>query len=92
MRKRLFCATKQPLLPCKTYAFGMQNNRFYKALIYRLLYNSYSCEKCLHFCCLLPVHKTRRVWGNSSRTKKLHFFLIISLLNYCRILLKVSYK
>ncbi|PJE98842.1 hypothetical protein CUB97_10770 [Prevotella intermedia] len=87
MRKRLFCAAKQPLLPCKTYAFGTQNNRFYNTLIYRLLYNSYSCEKCLHFYYLLSVHKIRRVWGNSSRTKKLHFFLIISLLNYYRFLL-----
>ena len=33
LRKRLFCNAKQPLLPCKTYAFRMQNNRFYKALI-----------------------------------------------------------
>ena len=23
LRKRLFCSAKQPLLPCKTYAFGM---------------------------------------------------------------------
>ena len=35
LRKRLFCNAKQPLLPCKTYAFGMQNNRFYNALITR---------------------------------------------------------
>ncbi|OWP31562.1 hypothetical protein CBG55_10050 [Prevotella intermedia] len=35
LRKRLFCIAKQPLLPCKTYAFGMQNNRFYNTLIYR---------------------------------------------------------
>ncbi|PJE98818.1 hypothetical protein CUB97_10610 [Prevotella intermedia] len=33
LRKWLFCVAKQPLLPCKTYAFRMQNNRFYKALI-----------------------------------------------------------
>ncbi|RRF88473.1 hypothetical protein D2S45_01065 [Prevotella intermedia] len=31
LRKRRFCDAKQPLLPCKTYAFGMQNNRFCKA-------------------------------------------------------------
>ena len=24
LRKRLFCNAKQPLLPCKTYAFEMQ--------------------------------------------------------------------
>ncbi|PJI18996.1 hypothetical protein CTM53_10435 [Prevotella intermedia] len=27
-QKRRFCAAKQPLLPCKTYAFAMRNNRF----------------------------------------------------------------
>ena len=54
LRKRLFCNAKQPLLPCKTAAFGMQNNRFCKALIYRLLRNSYACEKYLHcFCSFL---------------------------------------
>ncbi|APW32683.1 hypothetical protein BWX39_00745 [Prevotella intermedia ATCC 25611 = DSM 20706] len=47
-RKRLFCAAKPTLLPCKTAAFGMQNNRFYKALIIRLLYNYYTYEKYLH--------------------------------------------
>ena len=35
LRKRRFCDAKQPLLPCKTYAFGMQNNRFCNALIIR---------------------------------------------------------
>ncbi|PIK20186.1 hypothetical protein CTI18_01960 [Prevotella intermedia] len=35
LRKRLFCVAKQPLLPCKTYAFGMQNNRFYNTLAIR---------------------------------------------------------
>ena len=49
LRKRRFCDAKQPLLPCKTYAFGMQNNRFYNALIIRWLYNRYACEKYLHF-------------------------------------------
>jgi len=32
LRKRLFCVAKPTLLPCKTAAFGMQNNRFCKAL------------------------------------------------------------
>ena len=50
LRKRRFCDAKQPLLPCKTYAFGMQNNRFCKALITRWLYNSYACKKYLHLC------------------------------------------
>ena len=29
-QKRRFCDAKQPLLPCKTYAFGMRNNRFWR--------------------------------------------------------------
>ncbi|ATV28299.1 hypothetical protein CTM63_03620 [Prevotella intermedia] len=49
LRKRLFCVAKQPLLPCKTYAFGMQNNRFYNALMMRLLRNRYPCEKYLQY-------------------------------------------
>ena len=49
LRKRLFCDAKPTLLPCKTAAFGTQNNRFYKALIYRLLCNGCACEKCLRF-------------------------------------------
>ena len=48
LRKRLFCIAKQPLLPCKTYAFTMQNNRFCIALIMRVLCNRYCCEKYLH--------------------------------------------
>ena len=48
LRKRLFCNAKPTLLPCKTAAFGMQNNRFYNTLIYRLLCYSYICEKYLH--------------------------------------------
>ena len=35
LRKRLFCDAKEPLLPCKTYAFGTQNNRFYNTLMDR---------------------------------------------------------
>ncbi|APW33079.1 hypothetical protein BWX39_10290 [Prevotella intermedia ATCC 25611 = DSM 20706] len=57
LRKRLFCIAKQPLLPCKTYAFATQNNRFYKTLIARRLHNSYACEKCLHYYRLLFVYK-----------------------------------
>ncbi|AFJ07790.1 hypothetical protein PI172_2438 [Prevotella intermedia] len=48
LRKRLFWTAKEPLLPCKTYAFGTQNNRFCKALIARQLHNRYACEKYLH--------------------------------------------
>ncbi|ATV55178.1 hypothetical protein CTI16_02245 [Prevotella intermedia] len=47
LRKRLFCNAKEPLLPCKTYAFGTQNNRFCNALIISKLNNSYACKKCL---------------------------------------------
>ncbi|PIN28200.1 hypothetical protein CUC04_01530 [Prevotella intermedia] len=47
LRKRRFCDTKQPLLPCKTYAFGTQNNRFYKTLVMKKLSDSYPCEKYL---------------------------------------------
>ncbi|PDP82194.1 hypothetical protein CLI69_05450 [Prevotella intermedia] len=47
LRKRLFCIAKQPLLPCKTYAFGTQNNRFCKALIASELYKRFAREKCL---------------------------------------------
>ena len=49
LRKRLFWTAKEPLLPCKTYAFGTQNNRFYNALITSELHNRYTCEKYLHF-------------------------------------------
>ncbi|AFJ08685.1 hypothetical protein PIN17_A0154 [Prevotella intermedia 17] len=48
LRKRLFCNAKPTLLPCKTAAFGTQNNRFHKALIMKMLRNSYLCEKYLH--------------------------------------------
>ncbi|APW31662.1 hypothetical protein BWX39_02800 [Prevotella intermedia ATCC 25611 = DSM 20706] len=48
LRKRLFCDAKPTLLPCKTAAFGTQNNRFHKALIMKMLRNSYPCEKYLH--------------------------------------------
>ena len=59
LRKRLFCNVKHTLLPCKTAAFGMQNNRFCKALIYRPLRNSYTCEKYLHYFYPFPTYITR---------------------------------
>jgi len=49
LRKRLFCNAKQPLLPCKTYAFVMQNNRFYNALIASVLHKSFCLNKSLQF-------------------------------------------
>ena len=36
------------ILPCKTYAFGTQNNSFYITLIVSELHKSYACEKYLH--------------------------------------------
>ena len=50
LQKRRFCNAKQPLLPCKTYAFGTPNNRFCNALITRWLCDRCACEKCLHLC------------------------------------------
>ena len=58
LRKRRFYNAKQPLLPCKTYALGMQNNRFYNTLIVRELSNSYVCEKYLQLNIFLFTHKT----------------------------------
>ncbi|WP_257213457.1 hypothetical protein [Prevotella intermedia] len=57
LRKRLFCAAKPTLLPCKTAAFGMQNNRFCNILINKQLHDRQVCEKYLQFCRLLFVHK-----------------------------------
>ena len=48
LRKRRFCNAKEPLLPCKTYAFGTQNNRFYNALIASLLHKRYVYKNSLH--------------------------------------------
>ncbi|ATV34508.1 hypothetical protein CUC00_10365 [Prevotella intermedia] len=55
LRKWLFCDAKQPLLPCKTYAFGMQNNRFCNTLITSKLNNRYACENILHVFTLFPL-------------------------------------
>ncbi|ATV29201.1 hypothetical protein CTM63_08680 [Prevotella intermedia] len=57
LRKRLFCDAKPTLLPCKTAAFGMQNNRFCNVLMMRWLHDSYACEKYLHLYYLLFVQK-----------------------------------
>ena len=48
LRKRLFCNAKPTLLPCKTAAFGTQNNRFCNALTTSKLHDRYACEKYLH--------------------------------------------
>ena len=59
LRKRLFCDAKPTLLPCKTAAFGTQNNRFCNTLMDRWLCNSYGYEKYLHLYCLLFADKQR---------------------------------
>ena len=57
LRKWLFCDAKPTLLPCKTAAFGMRNNRFCKSLIIKWLYDKYICEKHLHFYVLFLFRK-----------------------------------
>ena len=32
-QKRRFCTVKAAVLPCKTYAFALQNNRFRNAFV-----------------------------------------------------------
>ena len=49
LRKRLFCNAKPTLLPCKTAAFGVQNNRFCNALIASVLRKSFRLNKSLQF-------------------------------------------
>ena len=48
------------ILPCKTYAFETQNNRFCNALMYSELRKKFVCEKYLYVYCFLFAHKTRR--------------------------------
>ena len=55
LRKRLFCNAKPTLLPCKTAAFGMQNNRFCNVLVINRLDKNCVCKKYLHFYHLLFV-------------------------------------
>ena len=57
LRKRLFCDAKPMLLPCKTAAFGMRNNRFCNALMVTWLSSSCACEKYLHLYSFLFVHR-----------------------------------
>ena len=69
LRKRLFCNAKPTLLPCKTAAFAMQNNRFCNVLIIRWLGNRYSCEKYLHRCSFLFAYIIRCVREMGQRLK-----------------------
>ena len=57
LRKRLFCRPKEPLLPCKTYAFRMQNNSLCNALAINELNNRNTREKYLHIYRILFAHK-----------------------------------
>ncbi|ATV56066.1 hypothetical protein CTM53_00695 [Prevotella intermedia] len=61
LRKWLFCDAKPTLLPCKTAAFGTQNNRFCNALITRRLCNTYCCEKYLQLYGSFSVSEMRNV-------------------------------
>ena len=79
LRKRLFCDAKPTLLPCKTAAFGMQNNRFCNALIFSKLNNSYSCEKYLQFYCTLFAHKVSCFY-------KIITAFLLSIFNSCKVL------
>ena len=56
LRKRLFCDAKPTLLPCKTAAFGTQNNRFCNTLNAKWLSDRYACEKYLHAFRLLSAY------------------------------------
>ncbi|MFP3765470.1 hypothetical protein SD211_06925 [Prevotella intermedia] len=58
LRKRLFCVAKPTLLPCKTAAFGTQNNRFCNALMVRWLSRNCVCKKYLHRSCLPFTRRT----------------------------------
>ena len=55
LQKRRFCVAKEPLLPCKTYAFGTQSNWFCKALIIKKLHNRYFHTGFLRYCPIFPV-------------------------------------
>nr|WP_260378765.1 hypothetical protein [Prevotella intermedia] len=57
LRKRLFCDAKPTLLPCKTAAFGTQNNRFCKPLKVSELHDICACEKYLQHYHFLFVPK-----------------------------------
>ncbi len=61
LQKQLFRDAKPTLLPCKTAAFGMQNNRFCKVLITRWLHDSCTCNKSLHVFRLFPTYTMRNI-------------------------------
>ena len=73
LRKRLFCNAKPTLLPCKTAAFGTQNNRFCNALINNKLHGSCACEKYLHYCSLLFAYKIHLIPNTSIQKRAVLF-------------------
>ena len=79
LRKRLFCDAKPTLLPCKTAAFGMQNNRFCKVLIHNKLDDRYTCEKYLQSYGALFVHRVSCFY-------KIITVLLLSIFNSCKVL------
>ena len=79
LRKRLFCVAKPTLLPCKTAAFGMQKNRFCKALIFSNLDNRRACEKYLQLYNTLFVHKVSCFY-------KIITASLLSIFNSCKVL------
>jgi len=74
LRKRLFCNAKPTLLPCKTAAFGTQNNRFCNALIINHLHNRYACEKYLHYYRLFFAYATSFVSKEKQASKRFFVF------------------
>ena len=91
LRKRLFCNAKQPLLPCKIYAFGTPNNRFCNSLKHSELCNSFACKKYLHLCRLLFAHKINWV-RCKNLMKMLYLFLITSILHHNYFFLRFLYR
>ena len=61
LRKRLFCDAKPTLLPCKTAAFRMQNNRFCNALVTSWLGDMDILKNSLQSCCFVSGCKIRNV-------------------------------
>ena len=59
------------ILPCKTAAFGTQNNRFCNTLTVRWLCNRCACEKYLHLSYLFSTYIIRCAVAIMQRTKRL---------------------
>ncbi|APW34028.1 hypothetical protein BWX40_03800 [Prevotella intermedia] len=71
LQKRRFCVAKEPLLPCKTYAFGTQNNWFCKALIIKKLHNRCFYTGFLRYCPIFscPFNNIRCCVSNVSEQR-----------------------